>query len=255
MSIDAVESRISQILQMQQQLLDPAASASVTAASATGTSPASSQSFSSALASAVGAQFPQTPGVPSTPVSSSGVTPPASAISGSGYVNPVPGWSASRVDQGSDGTLTSKGFLAPGRSQILIADSSNAGWGGGGYIAARLLDGPNAGDVYYVAEGVAPSAGLTAGQVVSAGTQIATPAVSPYNGILGNIESGWANPSSPGTPLAQALPGYSGDESTAAVTAGSSWNNFISSLGAEASHLDAGAASPQASLLNAFPTL
>jgi hypothetical protein len=254
MSIDAVESRISQIVQMQQQLSDPAASAPVAAASATGTSPASAQSFSSALASAVGAQYPQTPGLPTT-VSSSGVTAAAGAVSGSGYVNPVPGWSASRVDQGSDGTLTSKGFLAPGRSQILIADPSNAGWGGGGYIAARLLDGPNAGDVYYVAEGIAPSAGLTAGQIVPAGTQIATPAVSPYNGILGNIESGWANPSSPGTPLAQALPGYSGDESTAAVTAGSSWNNFISSLGAEASHLDAGAASPQASLLNAFPTL
>jgi cell wall-associated NlpC family hydrolase len=60
MSIDAVEGRIGQIIQMQQQLLDPAAPAT-TPATGTSTSAAGAQTFSSALSSAVGANYPTTP--------------------------------------------------------------------------------------------------------------------------------------------------------------------------------------------------
>jgi cell wall-associated NlpC family hydrolase len=64
MSIDAVVGRIGQIIQMQQQLTDPAAASTATAAaSATGTTGSSSgsSSFSSALASALGSGYSTTP--------------------------------------------------------------------------------------------------------------------------------------------------------------------------------------------------
>jgi hypothetical protein len=41
------------------------------------------------------------------------------------------------------------------------------------------------------------------GDTVMAGQTIAQPATNPYNGIVGNFEIGWANPASPGQPLAQ----------------------------------------------------
>lgn len=140
------------------------------------------------------------------------------------YTNPFPGATASRVDQGVDYTATK--FLAPGKSQILIADQTNSGWAGGGYIAAKLLDGPLAGTVYYISEGVAPL--VHVGDMVAAGTPLATPVSNPYNGIVGNIEAGWASVTSPGSPLAQSTGGYGEGDSTAA---GASFNRFIHSLG------------------------
>jgi putative peptide zinc metalloprotease protein len=147
-----------------------------------------------------------------------------------GYVNPVPGAVATRVDQGVDYTLSPQGFLAPAASRIIEADASNSGWAGGGYVAAEILNGPLAGHIYYVSEGVTPA--VQAGDVVSPGTPIATPVASPYNGIVGNIEAGWADPNVPGRPLAQSLEGYSGDQSLQGLEAGWSWNIFATSLGA-----------------------
>lgn len=154
---------------------------------------------------------------------------PSGSLAPGAYTNPVPGAATGRVDQGVDYTLSSSGFLAPGRSKILVADASNSGWGGGGYIAAQLLDGPLAGSVYYIAEGVKPV--VTAGETVAAGTQLVDRIPNPFNGVLGNIESGWANPASPGQPLAQSLTGYSGDQSTQALTAGYSFSKFVQALG------------------------
>jgi hypothetical protein len=146
------------------------------------------------------------------------------------YTNPFPGASASRVDQGVD--YTSNQFLAPGRSQILVANTSDPGWRGGGYIAAKLLDGPLAGTVYYVAEGIAPI--VTVGETIAAGASLGRPVANPYNGTVGSIEAGWANPSSPGQPLAQGTGGYREGASTAA---GVSFNRFIQSLRGPVGHI------------------
>lgn len=153
-------------------------------------------------------------------------TPGVSSIPKGTYTNPVPGARTGRIDQGVD--YTGSSFVAPGKSKILAADASNPGWKGGGWIAAQLLDGPLAGTVYYIAEGVKPL--VAKGQTVAAGTPLGSPATNPYNGIIGNIEAGWANVT--GTaPLAQSLSGYSGDQSTQALTAGYSFSTFVHSLG------------------------
>jgi biotin carboxyl carrier protein len=114
-------------------------------------------------------------------------------------VNPVPGATGSRLDQGFD--VTGTHFLAPFSGTVVAADISNAGWGGGGYVAIKNALDPT--QVVYFAEGLIPT--VTLGQSVSAGDQIAIPKLNPYNGILGNIELGPASPSNPGQPLAQTV--------------------------------------------------
>jgi len=152
-----------------------------------------------------------------------------STIPAGSYINPVPGAQTGRIDQGVDYTLGSGGFVAPGRSQILEATASSSGWQGGGYLAAKLLDGPLAGAVYYVAEGIRPL--VKVGDTVAAGTPLTSSIANPYNGVVGNIEAGWANPSSPTVPLAQSLSGYSGDQSRQGLTAGYSFSSFVHALG------------------------
>jgi hypothetical protein len=150
----------------------------------------------------------------------------AGAVAPGSYTNPLPGATTGRIDQGVD--YTSQHFVAPGASKILAADMSNAGWGGGGWIAAQLTDGPLAGAVYYIAEGISPL--VHAGQTVAAGTALGRPVTNPYNGIVGNIEAGWANHA--GTaPLAQSLAGYAGDQSRPGLTAGYSFSSFVHALG------------------------
>lgn len=108
-----------------------------------------------------------------------------------------------RLDQGQD--LTASQFNAPASGTIVKADQSNSGWAGGGLVALKL-DNPVPGlgsDVLYFAEGLAPT--VPVGQHVSAGDQIAVPAVNPYNGVIGNIEWGLANPKNPSQPLAQVV--------------------------------------------------
>jgi hypothetical protein len=153
----------------------------------------------------------------------------AASIDPGTYINPVPGASTGRIDQGVDYTLGPGGFVAPGKSQILVADQSNAGWKGGGYLAAKLLDGPLKNAVYYVAEGISPL--VTAGQTVAAGTPLTASVANPYNNLVGNVEAGWANPNSPTVPLAQSLTGYSGDQSRQGLTAGYSFSSFVHALG------------------------
>jgi biotin carboxyl carrier protein len=157
------------------------------------------------------------------------------------YTNPIPGAQSGRIDQGVDYTLSSSGFLAPGKSKVLIANQSDRGWDGGGYLALQLLTGPLAGAVYYVAEGVRPI--VHVGQIVDAGQQLVTRSYNPYNGILGNIEAGWATPGNPGQPLSQSQGAYSGDQSQTGLTAGYSFSRFVSSLGGVAGEFQgAGAA-------------
>lgn len=175
---------------------------------------------------------------------------PSNAAAPGTYVNPIPGAQTGRIDQGVDYTLGPEGFVAPGNAKILQADSSNAGWGGGGYIAYQLLDGPLAGSVGYVAEGARPL--VQAGQTVAAGQQIATGATNPFNGVLGNIEAGWADPAQPGRPLAQSLADYTGDQSTAALTAGYSFSQFVTALGGVAGAFQGAGAQLERTIEQAF---
>ena len=161
----------------------------------------------------------------------------ARALGASGYVNPVPGAKPGRIDQGVDYVLGPKGFLAPARSRILVAQNANSGWGprggrGGGVVAAQILDGPLKGAVYYVAEGIRPASGIHPGATVQPGTPLVVRNYSPWGGGLGSVEAGWgASASNPTTPLAQSLPGYGGDQSTQALTAGYSFARFVQAQG------------------------
>jgi biotin carboxyl carrier protein len=103
----------------------------------------------------------------------------------------------SRLDQGID--ATGKTFLSPWAGTVVRANAKDSGWRGGGYIAVQSTDDPS--KVAYFAEGITPIVKL--GQIVTAGQRIGLPVSNPYNGIVGNIEFGPANPSSPGQPLAQ----------------------------------------------------
>ena len=168
-------------------------------------------------------------GATSTAAAGGTGVPSAAAGGAGGYVNPVPGARTGRIDQGVDYTLGPQGFLAPAPSVILQADQTNPGWRGGGYIAAKITSGYLTGLVYYVAEGIAPL--VQKGQQVAAGTVLGRGVSNPYNMVVGNIEAGWANPNSPGQPLAQTLSGYGGDQSTQALTAGYSFSKFVHALG------------------------
>lgn len=167
------------------------------------------------------------PGSGSTSASGSSGGGGSSKIPAGSYTNPFPGAKTGRIDQGVDYTITQA--LSPGKAKVLVADASNSGWGGGGYLALQLLDGPLAGQVMYIAEGFKPT--VKVGQVVNAGAVLGHAIKNPYNGILGNIEAGWANPSNPGQPLAQTLGGYSGDQSEPGLTAGYSFSLFVKALG------------------------
>jgi hypothetical protein len=114
-----------------------------------------------------------------------------------GFVNPVPGATGSRLDQGFD--LTGKKFLSPYAGKVVESQVSSAGWAGGGYVAVQSAADPN--QVEYFAEGLTPL--VQAGETVKAGQAIGRPSINPYNGIIGNIETGPANPKNPLQPLAQ----------------------------------------------------
>jgi hypothetical protein len=129
-----------------------------------------------------------------------------------GQVNPVPGSTASRLDQGID--LTGKEFLSPYAGTVVVSNPSDPGWKGGGYIAIESATNPN--QVTYFAEGIIPS--VAAGTKVVAGQGIGRPQINPYNGIVGNIELGPANPRNPTQPLAQAS-----SNAAAAVRAFAAW--------------------------------
>jgi biotin carboxyl carrier protein len=122
---------------------------------------------------------------------------PSAVVNPQGQTNPFPGAVGSRLDQGFD--LTAKQLLAPFAGTVVASNPTDPGWAGGGYLAIRSATNPQ--QVIYMAEGLAPV--VQVGQTVQAGEVVAQPAINPYNGISGNIESGWANPGNPNQPDAQ----------------------------------------------------
>jgi murein DD-endopeptidase MepM/ murein hydrolase activator NlpD len=129
------------------------------------------------------------------------------------YVNPFVSATQGRIDQGVDFTGAGP-ILAIGDAQILATGAP--GWPEGGGVLYRLLDGPQAGQVIFVYEGV--QATVRAGQQVSAGQQIA--------GFVegGSIELGFADEN--GVPLSHGE--YNeGDE----TIWGHRMADFLSSLG------------------------
>jgi hypothetical protein len=223
MSIDAALARIQQIMNLQQQLLDPAAGASSTnpavdptaageAASSTSTAGSGSASFSDALASAQG---------------SAAAAPSASTVHASGYVNPLANAHvrAERIDEGVDyagsGTL---GAIGPGVVTEVVKTGS--GWEGGGYVEYRLTAGPYAGHSVYYAEGVTPT--VTVGQTLTPGQPVAT--------IIPNFPSGMELGFAAGTAnqTAYAAAQGGGYSENALTAAGQAFSNLVASLGGPA---------------------
>lgn len=140
------------------------------------------------------------------------------------YVDPIPkGVENTRIDQGVD-FIGSGDILAMGNGQVI--ETGGGGWPGGPYMTYKLLDGPDAGKVVYVAENIRPV--VKAGDTVKAGQKIATM----FNGGTG-IETGWSN--SAGTaPLSQdaAAGGISGaDLPKGGTKVGRDYENFLVSVG------------------------
>jgi hypothetical protein len=161
---------------------------------------------------------------------STSATDPSAKVTTGSYVNPFPGATPSRVDQGVDYTIT-KPVLAPG-DFVVKHIGQVAGFGT--YIAGQLLNGPLGGRGIYFAEGLAPAAGVHVGSIIKAGQPVADPATGPYG--HGVIESGWANiTSSWYAPLAQSTGGHGGGEASAA---GASYNRFVHALGGPLGRLE-----------------
>ena len=137
----------------------------------------------------------------------------------SGYVNPIRGATLGRTDMGVDLNMrVGAPIRAIGDSKVV---NIYPNWfQGQPYILLKLLNGPKAGKYYYVAEQIAPS--VKPGQVLHAGDTIGT-----YASSGTGIEMGWGTPSE--STLAQATTGYSEGQVTGA---GSSFRNFLGSLGA-----------------------
>jgi murein DD-endopeptidase MepM/ murein hydrolase activator NlpD len=107
------------------------------------------------------------------------------------YVNPFLSAVTGRIDQGVDFTGVGP-IAAVGDARIL--QTGAPGWPEGGGVLYQLLDGPRAGQVVFVFEGV--EANVHAGERVSAGQRIATFVPG------GSIEMGFADAA--GTPLSHA---------------------------------------------------
>jgi murein DD-endopeptidase MepM/ murein hydrolase activator NlpD len=129
------------------------------------------------------------------------------------YVSPFVSATQGRIDQGVDFTGTGP-ILAVGDARILAVGAP--GWPEGGGVLYKLLDGPAAGRVIYVNEGV--RATVKAGQRVSAGQQIASFVAG------GSIEMGFADAA--GDPLSHAEY-HEGDE----TSWGRKMATFLSELG------------------------
>jgi hypothetical protein len=107
------------------------------------------------------------------------------------YRNPlrgVIGLVRERIDEGVDFAGTGPVY-ALGDAVITSATGTNYGWPGGGWITYRLISGPGAGLMVYVAEDIVPA--VQQGQHVSATTVLGTM----YDGGDG-IETGWAQSTS-----------------------------------------------------------
>ena len=226
MSIDAVVSRIDQIMAMQQQLFDPAAAASTPAASTGSAAGVASTGTSSSLPLAAG-DASSAAGQSFAGTLSAAQTGAATAAAGaSGYANPLAGASvrAERIDQGVDyaGTGT---IGAIGPAVVTQVVPSGSGWEGGGYVEYKLTAGPYAGRYVYAAEGVTPT--VSVGQTLSAGQPVA----SIVPGSSTGVEMGFASGNGESSYASVYGGGYSEGQLTAA---GQAFSNLIASLGAPA---------------------
>lgn len=214
MSLDAAVGRIQSILQMQQQLLDPAASAPAPASSASASSTSATDrtgpaSFASALAAA-------------QDTGGSGAS-----VNASGYVNPLANATVKgeRIDQGVDyagsGTL---GAIGPGVVTKVVP--SGSGWEGGGYVEYKLTAGPYAGHSVYYAEGVTPT--VSVGQTLTPGQPVATI----ISGFPTGMELGFAAGNGSEESYANVYGGGSTEGTPTA--AGAAFSSLVASLGGPA---------------------
>ena len=144
-----------------------------------------------------------------------------------GYRNPlrdVSGLNPERIDMGVD-FGGSGPVYALGNAVITNASGNAAGWPGGGWITYKLIDGPDAGLMVYLAEDVTPT--VQVGQHVSSATVIGTM----FAGGDG-IETGWAqqNGLSAESQLAEA--GGVGGNGPFPTRIGLSFEELLQSLGA-----------------------
>ncbi|HEY4451014.1 MAG TPA: M23 family metallopeptidase [Solirubrobacteraceae bacterium] len=149
-----------------------------------------------------------------------GSAAPASSSSG-GYVNPLPGFKLSRTDMGVDATA------APGTPIRALGNAKILGiqpdwYAGQPYLYYELLDGPQKGQVQYVAEQIAPT--VKAGDVVKAGQTIAHYASSGTGIETGIGTHGWQT-------LAQ-QEGRTGDSTHGNAPAGLRERKILEALGA-----------------------
>lgn len=150
-----------------------------------------------------------------------------SALSGGGYTNPIPGFSLNRTDQGVDASA------APGTPIKAIGDSklveTNSNWySGQPLMLFQFLNGPKAGQYWYVAEQISPTT-MQTGTVFHAGDTVARFASSGTG-----IEIGWGSPAanSGGHYTLAAQQGNTGDSSHNNAPAGVDFRNFLNSVGA-----------------------
>lgn len=139
------------------------------------------------------------------------------------YVNPfsrAKNLAPERIDMGQDFAMQPGSYiLAPGKSRVLGIVPN---WfDGQPYLGLQLVDGPDAGKTYYLAEQINPL--VKPGDTVAAGQPIAT-----YAPVGTGIEMGWAGVKNWRSTLAQETTGYREGQETAA---GISFHNFLQSLG------------------------
>lgn len=149
----------------------------------------------------------------------------AANLKGSGYTNPLPGAMWGRTDMGVDATMKAgAGIKALGDSKVVNIFPN--WYAGQPYVLLQLLNGPQAGKYYYVAEAINPS--VHAGQTVRAGQTIGT-----YNPNGTGLELGWGTKGS--QTLAQSTGADNANQNDHANTvAGKSFRNFLNGLGAGA---------------------
>src|SRR6516225_6243187 len=153
-------------------------------------------------------------------------THPGSIPAGSGDINPLAhGWTLGRTDQGVDANAkTGSAILAINDS--VVKDVVPNWYNGQPLVLMQLTAGPNKGKYYYLAEQVQNGSGSAysggkdwkVGQTFQRGDVIGR-----YAPMGTGIEIGWGSPTSSGRTLAQATPGYSGDQSAPSLAAGQSF--------------------------------
>jgi hypothetical protein len=145
------------------------------------------------------------------------------------YTDPIPGATIGRTDQGVDATLApGKPIDAPGLSKIIGIIPN--WYQGQPFIWGELLNGPDAGHYWYAAEQLTPT--VKPGQIVQGGQPVAIGAKTGTG-----LELGWATKA--GQTLARATTGYTEGQAT---TAGTSFRNFLSTLGSSGSSATTAAA-------------